>query len=394
MRVYIRHAVTFLSLALLVSCGGGGNTSQPTPVANSPFSHLYVVNSGDWTISTFEVSAAGQLSLIQGGIAAGVTSPSGIAINPVGTLYIGSGDSRNISTFPIDPQTGKLSAARGVPNFEARPLSWNYAQKLALCHSQLVSFGDSFSDPQRTGTGTRFGWGGTNFTSDTAGFITYGYLGSFGFGVGDPQPSNPSAAPDANCMVTFHANTATNTVVGSINDAANHSGGGYGTPVLAGSAPVDLVADPSFKFLYTANSGSDNISAFSISLASQSISPITGSPFPAGSQPNSLVVVGSWLFVTNAGDNSVSAFAIDANTGALTPVPGSPFPAGANPSALVPANTDLAHSPTGLLLYVSNQGSNNISGYIVTGNGALQPISGSPFGAGSSPKGMVVKAAQ
>lgn len=390
MRPYIRSGIIFVSSVLLVNCGGGGGNSSQPQSPNTTLSHLYVVNSGDWTVSTFEISPTGQLALIQSGVPAGVTSPSGIAIHPAGALYIGSGDSRNIATFPIDPKTGKLSSALGVPNLGASPLSWNNAEKLALCHSQLVSFGDSFTDLQRTGIATRFGWGGTNFTADTTGFITLGYLGSFGFGIGDPQPSNPSAAPDANCTVIFHANTATNMVVGSINDAAKHLGGTYGNPVAAGSAPVDLATDAAFKFLYTSNSGSNNVSAFVIDPTAQSLTPVPGSPFPAGLQPNSLLVVGSWLYVTNGGDRTVSAFSIDSTTGTLTTVAGSPFTVGTNPSALMPANTDLSHSPTGLLLYVANQGSNSLSGFVVATGGALQPISDSPFPSGNAPKGMAV----
>jgi 6-phosphogluconolactonase (cycloisomerase 2 family) len=45
---------------------------------------------------------------------------------------------------------------------------------------------------------------------------------------------------------------------------------------------------------------------------------------------------GKFLYVTNENpaDNTVSAYVIDANTGALTPVAGSPFAAGHNPQSI------------------------------------------------------------
>ena len=41
---------------------------------------------------------------------------------------------------------------------------------------------------------------------------------------------------------------------------------------------------------------------------------------------------GKFAYVGNDGSNNISAYAIDANTGALTPVTGSPFSAGLNPT--------------------------------------------------------------
>jgi hypothetical protein len=63
-----------------------------------------------------------------------------------------------------------------------------------------------------------------------------------------------------------------------------------------------------------------------------------------------------------------------ASSGALTPVTGSPFPAGTNPAAVAP-------SPDGGRLYAVNPSSVNLSAYTVGGSGALTPVPGSPFGA-------------
>src|SRR6266853_3744637 len=57
---------------------------------------------------------------------------------------------------------------------------------------------------------------------------------------------------------------------------------------------------------------------------------------------------GRFLYVANGGSNSISAYVIDAKSGALTPVGGSPFPAGSVPSSI-------AVDPSGKFAYVSNQ---------------------------------------
>ncbi len=85
---------------------------------------------------------------------------------------------------------------------------------------------------------------------------------------------------------------------------------------------------------------------------------------------------GSFLYVSNQGSNNVSAYTITTGTGVLVPVAsgaGNPFAAGTSPSGVTV-------SPNGSFLYVSNQGSNDVSAYTITaGTGLLTPITGSPF---------------
>ena len=64
-----------------------------------------------------------------------------------------------------------------------------------------------------------------------------------------------------------------------------------------------------------------------------------------------------FAYVANSGDNTVSAYSIGAN-GALTPVPGSPFAAGSEP-------VSVAVDPTGKFAYVANPSGNNVSAYSI-----------------------------
>ena len=91
---------------------------------------------------------------------------------------------------------------------------------------------------------------------------------------------------------------------------------------------------------------------------------------------------GKFAYVANANSNNVSAYSIGAN-GALTPVPGSPFAAGTCPISV-------AVDPTGKFAYVANADTNNVSAYSIGANGALTPVPGSPFAAGSFPSSVAV----
>jgi 6-phosphogluconolactonase len=90
------------------------------------------------------------------------------------------------------------------------------------------------------------------------------------------------------------------------------------------------------EFLYVANVGSYNISAYQIG-KNGSLTPVLGSPFPAGNRPTSVAVdpLGRFAYVTDFGSdsNNISAYQIGKN-GSLTPIPGSPFPAANLPTSV------------------------------------------------------------
>src|SRR6266849_4011020 len=146
------------------------------------------------------------------------------------------------------------------------------------------------------------------------------------------------------------------------------------------------------KFAYVANESSANVSAYTINSTTGALSPVTGSPFAAGSFPFSVAVdpTGKFAYVANACgvtctvSGNVSAYTIDSTTGALSPVPGSPFAAGSTPIAV-------AVDPSGKFAYVANANSTNVSAYTINNTtGALSPVPGSPFAAGAAPRSVAV----
>jgi 6-phosphogluconolactonase len=155
------------------------------------------------------------------------------------------------------------------------------------------------------------------------------------------------------------------------------------------ASPVDNVlvscVTPPPRFAYVTNSGSNNVSAYTVNATTGTLTPVAGSPFATGSTPYSVAVdpTGKFVYVPSS-SGTVWAYALTAATGALTSVTGSPFATGTAPFSV-------AVDPSGKFAYVANLGSNNVSAYTIdTNTGALTQITGSPFTAGSNPTSVVI----
>src|SRR3989441_171779 len=161
-----------------------------------------------------------------------------------------------------------------------------------------------------------------------------------------------------------------------------------GSPYTTGTAPIAVAVDFFSELVYVANAfgGSGNlgnISAFQTSSATCALTAVAGSPFRdpgVFSTPSSVVVerTGNFVYVTNEFSNNVSGFKINLTAGpsfgALTAV-GPPIAAGTWPISVVTAPFSSVH-----FIYVTNDGSNNISGYSFDGTtGVLTALTGSPL---------------
>jgi len=68
--------------------------------------------------------------------------------------------------------------------------------------------------------------------------------------------------------------------------------GNFGNQEARGLAPHALAVDPSGNFLLVADSGSKDISVFSINQENGVLTPVAGSPFMTSNGPVSVVVTG------------------------------------------------------------------------------------------------------
>ena len=161
-----------------------------------------------------------------------------------------------------------------------------------------------------------------------------------------------------------------------------------GSPFAAGSVPVEVVISPSGKFLYVGNEGKPpytysaggNVSAYGINPTTGALTPVPGSPFAADGAPGQLAFSpsGAHLYVLNGSSNNITGFSVDVATGVLAPM-GAPYPVGSNPQ-------DIAVDPSGKFVLVANGLSDNLSVLAIEpASGALAAVPGSPVPAGAFP---------
>ncbi len=219
---------------------------------------------------------------------------------------------------------------------------------------------------------------------------------------GSPFPTGlgPSAmAVSSNGFFAYVANGQANTVTafrvlteGGLlvvqNTTANPN------PVSVGSNPSALAISSDTQYLYVANRGSATVTTFAIGTGGvlTLVSPTGSNPNPvsaAGSAPNSLAIShdGKFLYVANSGSNDITAFSI-ASSGLPTKI----SPAGANTNPLVSGGTTLqgiVTSPNAPFLYAVHDHSNTVAAFRIESNGLLTlvPASGvsrNPIPVGSS----------
>jgi 6-phosphogluconolactonase len=151
-------------------------------------------------------------------------------------------------------------------------------------------------------------------------------------------------------------------------------------------APTAVNASSNGSYLFVAGydtTSSPNVGyvfAFSVGTLScgnatiPTLTPVAGSPFPAGVHPSAVTSdpSGSYVYLTDYASADIVAYAVGST---LTPVGGSPFPAGNQPSAI-------AIDATGKLAVVANSLDSSVTSYSLSA-GTLNRIGS--FGAGLQP---------
>jgi 6-phosphogluconolactonase (cycloisomerase 2 family) len=152
---------------------------------------------------------------------------------------------------------------------------------------------------------------------------------------------------------------------------------------------VTCTTDPA-RFVYVTNSGSNNVSAYTVDANNGTLSPVAGSPFATGNLPAAVAVdlTGTYVYVANQTDATISAFTVDRTNGSLSEVSGSPFPTGPTPTSVAVGKTwpPLAPVP---YVYVTSGTANTVTPYVINSGGSLTMVS-STFATGASPSSVTV----
>ena len=363
-------SVTVLAL-LMVGCGGGGGDSSPPPPPPGAIGGTVsgLVGTGLTLYVCRQVSGHGGGYCIQNTLLQ-IRANGAFTLYPVYPADSSGTYSLSISQQPSSPvQRCELSGTNVATVGSYTVLDFNF--QTANSTSLAVSCADVLEYSYVTNAAD-------NTVSSYSVDVTTGAVAVIG------APTVTGASPYAIVGVdkryVFVGNEGSNDVSAfAINSTTGAWTAVPGSPFPAGTDPRAMALADN-NILYVANAGSDNVSAYSIDQTSGTLTVQPGSPVAAGKSPTSIVIdyfFSSYVFVANhGGSNDISVFSIDdPTTGALTPVVGSPFPAGGNPLSL-------ALGAGGKFLYSANPDATNpsISGFSVDPpTHALSPLSGSPF---------------
>ncbi len=193
---------------------------------------------------------------------------------------------------------------------------------------------------------------------------------------------------EGTAAIVYVTNSGSNNVSGY---TINPSTGGLapipGSPFVNLSAPSAIAVAPNGFFAYAANSQANNVTAFRLgtdgALLRGESTTATPNPAAVGTTPRALAISqdSQFLYVANSGSDSVTVFSIG-TAGLLTRVPataGNPNPVAAGGSAPIALTTV---SP-GRFLYVANRASNTVTAFQIETSGLLTQVP--PAGPGTNP---------
>jgi len=278
------------------------------------------------------------------GLVAAAVTPDGKRVYTVNT------GSNYLSPYDIDPTTGKLTLGPSMIGTLAGPtlLAFDAGGQNGYVVSSVAT--DAY--PVDSTTGMFNSAGGFSYPAGTAPVaIAVADSGRFVFGirnatvesyqshlgtVSTPLLNPPNVSATAGALAVHPSGrfiyVANADVSGTIQTFSVATQGTVGRPPAGsltgagstptGSKPTSVAIDPTGRFLYTANGGSNDISGFLVDESTGALSPLGFGPVATGAHPISATVDygGRFLFVVSDTDSSVWTYMIDPGSGALAPV--------------------------------------------------------------------------
>lgn len=351
--------------------------TQPVAVRVHPSGQfLYVANAASSNISAYRIDAVtGALSQIPGSPFPTGMQPFGLEVDATGRLiYVANEISKSVTAFAIDQNSGTLTEVPGSP-FPAgdspNSLTIDPSSKYVYVTNTDAGTVSAFSIGA---TGALTAIAGSPFSTGTMpNCVKVDPSGKFAYVV------NLSTLSESVTVFSVNATTGALTFVGE----SRTRGQATSLAVLGGSAAVAYAP----KFLYATNLGSNNLSSYAVDPTTGSLSTLPTGPTATGQNPFGVTTdpTGKFVYVsngfnstTNQYEKSISGF-VAAGDGSLTPISGSPFPAGRG-------TTGMAVDPSGRFLYAANYYDFTLSAYAIDpATGVLTELAGSPYLTGREP---------
>ncbi len=343
--------------------GGGGNTGD----------YLYVANGNNTFLAGFGVSSSGALSVLSNSPYNNGVAAQSLAVTPANTfLYAGTANGIFAYTINSNGSITVLNSGAAV------------AADLVATSMQVDSTGGYLL---AVGLSTSFqaqaiGIYQINATTGLLTAVTGSPLALYTGKGSTPVISVPIAILiTPNNSYVYASLGVLGVQVLTLGSGGALSAGTTATilpPLSTSTSPSDfgLASDPNSAFLFVAelNTG---LREFSIGTGG-TLSEVSGSPYAVGTGPAGVILdtTGSYVYVANKGSNNISAFTLTAASGKLTAVAGSPFSSGGQlPIGMVNDNSKK-------YLAVINSGNNGSTGnsdvqlfkFDATTDGKLDPV--------------------
>jgi len=343
--------------------GGGGNTGD----------YLYVGNGNDTFIAGFGVSTSGALSVLTNSPYNNGVAAQSLAVTP-GNSFLYAGTTNGIYAYAINSDGSITVQNSGTA----------VAQDVIATAMQVDSTG-SYLLAAGISTSLQAQAIGIYQINATTGLLTALAKSPLVLYTGTTVTATV-VAPTGVLITPNNSYVYVSLGTLGVQVLTLGSGGALSTgspitflpPKTTSTSPADygLASNPSSTFLFVAeiNTG---LREFSIG-TNGALNEVSGSPYAAGTGPTGVVLdtTGSYVYVANKGSNNISAFTLTAASGKLTAIAGSPFSSGGQlPVALVNDNSKT-------YLAVINSGSNGSSGnndlqlfkFDTTTDGKLDPV--------------------
>ncbi len=333
------------------------SVASPTFVAIDPTGrYLYAANGGSNRISIYSIDPGTGNLIGYAPIYAGM-HPRSIVFDPSGQfVYVTNSDTNDISAFVLNSAGGITptpllcgggSGCNGN-NFAAGTFPMAFAVsangKFAYAVNDNSSDISAYTLDAVSGALTAIPCGmgsvcnGNNFLTGT---------NPYSISIDPSSQYAYVANANSNNISAFAINASTGALVPVVCGSGN---GCSGSNFASGNFPTFVTVAPSGKFVYVVNNGSDTLSAYAINAGTGALSLIpcsgstgcSGEHYLTGALPYSFTIdpSGKFAYVPNQGSNNVSIYRISAETGALVfietvPVGSSPLSIGIS-KALAP----------------------------------------------------------
>ena len=404
------------SSGLLTSVGAIASGSNPEGIAIHPSGQFaFVANYNGNSVQSYTINqSTGALTSV-GSVSTGVsTNPIGVVVESTGRfLYVSCTTSYDIKIYLINQQTGALTSTGATT-------SWVAPNKIATDkQGKFIAIGGSsqysglYNIDKKTGSLVTGSSGlnlstvvfGTAITPDGSWMFAGNgtiYINCYQIGANGSilvklslstvtaNGSNLNVDPTGRFLYVLSSSGAIQ--VFSINTILSGYNGSATPPItLVGStstqsSPWSLAFDPTGRFVYVANSGSNTIQIFSINQLSGLLTLV--SSIATGSNPHYIAIdpLGKFLYVTNYGSDTVQAYRINnfaANSGTfqdgLTIATTALVPSASAVSLTLPSSsgtlalTSQITAPSTLLSSANTWAASNTFTGTLTGNKITQP---------------------